>query len=179
MKTKLSMGLAALALAACGPSGGAGGGTAAAGDATVASFTGDWTVKAHIVGPWFTGPGFSPEPDAEILGKTLTISETGATGPAALTCEAATFAVAPQPLSGMFDGKVTDAYVAKAALGIDGEQTPALTGCAGSDGALSYYMIGKDKMLLSVGDIVYQFGRPDAAAPADAKPAPAEQPQPQ
>ncbi len=187
MKTRLSMGIAAFALAACGPSGGAGGGADTAGDTTVASFTGDWAVKAHIVGPWFTGPGFAPDPDAEILSKTLTISETGATGAAVLTCETAAFAVAPQPLSGMFDGKVTDAYVAKAALGVEGEQTPALTGCIGSGGPISYYMIDKDTMLLSVGDIVYQFGRPDAAAPADATPAtpapaaPAaiEQPKPQ
>lgn len=185
MKTTLSMFVTAAMLAACGPSGGAAGGGAAAGDASLASFTGDWKVKAHIVGPWFTGPGFAPEPDAEILEKTLTISETSAFGAAALTCETATFAVAPQPLSGMFEGKVTDAYVARAALGIEGEQTPTLTGCTAGGAALSYHMIGKDTMLLAVGDIVYQLGRPEAEEPATpvpaapAAPAPAEAPKPQ
>lgn len=155
-------------LAACGPSGGAAGGVAA-GDATVASFAGDWKVTGHIVGPWFAGPGFAPDADAEILEKTLTISDTGATGAAALTCEA-TFAVAPQPLASMFGGKVTDAYIAKATLGVEGEQTPTLTGCAVGGAARDYHLIGKDTLLLGVGDIVYQFGRPVAeeAAPAEA-----------
>lgn len=175
---KLSMVVAcAGALAACGPSGGAaGGGAVAAGDATVASFAGEWAVSGHIVAPWFGPEGFAPEPDAEILGTKLTISETGVTGPAALMCAGATLAVAQQPLSAMFDGKVTDAYLAKAQLGVEGEQTAALTGC----NAQTYYMIGEKKMLLGVNDIIYQFGPPKAEepAPAAATPAPAEAPKP-
>ena len=49
-----------VALAGCsGKSGG--GGNAAAMDATLASFAGEWKVTAHIVAPWFTGPGFDPK----------------------------------------------------------------------------------------------------------------------
>jgi hypothetical protein len=170
--------------AACSPGGTAGGGAATAADAS--SFNGEWKVTGHIVAPWLTEQGFAPEADAEILAATLTISDTGMTGPAALTCEGATLAVAPQPLASMFDGKVTDAYVAKSALGVEGDATPTLTGCTVGGAARNYHLIAQDTLLLGVGDIVYQFGRPKAeepAAPAAAAPAapaaPAEAPKPQ
>lgn len=175
-----------VALAGCsGKSGG--GGNAAAMDATLASFAGEWKVTAHIVAPWFTGPGFDPEPDAEILGKVLTITETATSGPAILTCELATFDLKSLPVAGLFEGNAPDPYVAKAALGVEQDQTPTLMeGCTsgGSDKELNYHLIGKDKMLLGLDNIVYQFGRPDAQTPAQAgKPAapaaPAEAPKPQ
>ncbi len=146
----------------------AGKGDAAAGDATLASFTGEWKVTAHIVAPWFTGPGFPPEPDTEILEKVLTISQTATSGPAILMCEAATFEVKVLPVAGLFEGHVPDPYIANAALGVTQEQTPTLEeGCAsgGADKELSYHLIGKDKLLLGLDNIVYQFERPAAEAP--------------
>ncbi|MFT3724090.1 MAG: hypothetical protein QM773_10920 [Hyphomonadaceae bacterium] len=179
-----------VALAGCsGKSGG--GGAAAAADATLASFTGEWKVTAHIVAPWFTGPGFDPEPDAEILEKVLTITEKATSGPAILTCELATFDLKSLPVAGLFEGNVPDPYIAKAALGVGQDETPTLMeGCTsgGSDKEMNYHLIGKDKMLLGLDNIVYQFERPSAQTPAQAArpaaaapvapPAPAEAPKP-
>lgn len=171
----------ALGIGFAGCSGKSGGsGSAAPADATLASFAGEWKVTAHIVAPWFTGPGFDPEPDAEILEKALTITQTGTSGPAILTCEQASFEVKSLPVVGLFEGNVPDPYIAKASLGVEQDQTPTLVeGCTsgGSDKEMSYHLIGKDRMLLGLDNIVYQFGRPDAQAPAAAaKPAPAEAP---
>jgi hypothetical protein len=170
-----------LALASCsGKSSGAPGTSA---EATLASFTGEWKVTAHIVAPWFKGPGFDPEPDAEILEKVLTITEQATSGPAILTCELATFDLKSLPVAGLFEGNVPDPYVAKAALGVEAEVTPTLMeGCTsgGSDKEMNYHLIGKDKMLLGFDNIVYQFGRVGAAKPAPAAaPAPADAPKPQ
>lgn len=143
------------------------GGNAAAGDATLASFTGEWKVRGHIVAPWFTGPEFLPEPDAEILGKALVITATGTSGPAILTCELATFDLKSLPVAGLFEGNVPDPYVARAALGVAQEQTPTLMeGCTsgGSDKEMNYHLIGSDTLLLGLDNIVYQFERAKADA---------------
>ncbi len=137
-----------------------------AGETTAAAFMGSWKVTGHIVGPWFSGPGFDPEPDAEILGKLLVLAETGVTGPAPLTCEKATYAAASLPAEGLFEGNVPDKYIAKSALGIEQDQTPTLTvSCVSdtSDVEFHYHLIGKDKLLLGLSNIVYQFGRDTSA----------------
>lgn len=180
----------ALALAAC--SGSSGGGSAAApSEASQQSFVGEWKVVGHIVAPWFVGPGFAPDPDPEILDKVLTITETSTSGAAILTCEAAKFEVKSLDKSGLFEGNVPDPYVAKAALGVEQDQTPTLMeGCTSGAGdlELNYHLIGKDTLLLGLDNIVYQFGRgadavapatpPKQAAPATPAPAPAEPPKP-
>lgn len=173
------------ALAACsGKSGAPGGGAVASG--TLADFTGDWKVTGHIVAPWFVGPGFSPEPDPEILGKVLTIAETATSGPAILTCDAAKFEVKALPVDGLFEGNVPDPYVAKAALGVEQEQTSTLMEACTSGGAdkeFNYHLVAKDRMLLGLDNIVYQFDRP-SAEPAPASPStaplspPSESPKP-
>lgn len=174
-RTTLALALAlalAFTLSACSGSSG-GGPAAAAGEATLKSFTGEWVVTAHIVAPWFTGPDFAPDPDPEILAKTLTITETATKGAATLTCDAARFEVKPLPGEGLFEGNAPDPYIAKAALGIEQDQTPTLlescTTGAG-DMELSYHLIGTDKLLLGLDNIVYQFGRPSAEAVAPEAP---------
>jgi hypothetical protein len=167
--TKLTTGvlvaMAGLGLTACGPSSApaGGGGTVAAGEA---SFTGDWHVSGHIVGPWFTGPDFVPEADADVLGQTLTLTDTSAAGPAALTCAAATFEAKTLLAEGLFEGRVPERYVAKAALGVEQEQTPALVQTCTETGKapVTYNMVGKDRMIAAVGDIIYQFDRGAKAA---------------
>ncbi len=173
-------------VAACGPSGApaAGGAAPAAGEA---GFTGEWHVSGNIVGPWFTGPDFVPEPDADVLAATLTLTDTSAAGPAALTCAAATFEAKTLPAEGLFEGRVPERYVATASLGVEQDQVPALVQTCSEAGKapVTYNMVGKDRMIAAVGDIVYQFDRgakpageaaaapaaPAAAAPAAADPA--------
>lgn len=170
-----------VALASCSGKSADGSGATAA-DATLASFTGEWKMTAHIVAPWFTGPGFDPEPDAEILDKVLTITETGTSGPTILTCELATFDLKSLPVAGLFEGNVPDPYIAKAALGVDQEQTPTLMeGCTsgGSDKELNYHLVGKDKLLLGLDNIVYQFERSKAEPAAAPTPDPAKAAKPQ
>jgi hypothetical protein len=160
------LGVAALAGCSGKP---AGGGVVAPEDATVASFAGDWKVTGHIVAPWFKGPGFSPEPDPEILDKVLTITETATSGPAFLACEAAAFEVKALPVAGLFEGNVPDPYIARAALGVTQEQTPTLMESCTSGGAdreFNYHLIARDTLLLGLDNIVYQFGRPKAAPKA-------------
>ena len=178
--------LTPFALAACSGSQSSGGGSVNASEATPASFAGDWKVSAHIVAPWFVGPGFSPEPDPEILGKVLTIAETATSGPAILTCDAAKFEVKALPVDGLFEGNVPDPYVAKAALGVEQEQTSTLMEACTSGGAdkeFNYHLVAKDRMLLGLDNIVYQFDRP-SAEPAPASPStaplspPSESPKP-
>ena len=172
-----------LAFAACSGSNSDGGGTADAGAATTASFNGDWKVSGHIVAPWFTGPEFAPEADAEILDKTLTIAETSVSGPAALTCAAATGAVETAPVVGLFDGNVTDAGMAASVLGIEGDSVAVLKQTCTDTGAAvqAYHLVKQDRLLLSRDNVIYQFDRPSAetpAAPAPAAPAaPATPPQ--
>ena len=170
-----SVALAALALcsAACSGSKATGGAPVDADDATVASFTGEWKVSGHIVGPWFVGPGFSPEPDAEILTKTLALTETGSTGAVALTCEAAAATVEVVPVTALFEGKITDAGLAKSALGVGEDEIAVLRQtCAANGAALRlYHLVAQDRLLLGLNDIVYQFDR-EAAKPVDGAPAP-------
>lgn len=176
-------------LTACSPSG-SGAGTAGAAAATQAAFTGEWKVNGHITAPWFAGDGFAPDPDPEILENTLTITDKGSSGPAILTCEDAGFTTKTVTLAEMFDGKITDPYLASATLGVTQAQTPVLIeGCSsgGSEVEMSFYQIAPETLLLALNDTVYQFGRPTAdapAAPAPAAPAaptvaPAEAPKPQ
>lgn len=181
-KTGLLVAIMGVGVAACGPSNApaAGGGAVAAGEA---GFTGEWHVTGNIVGPWFTGPDFAPDPDADVLGQTLTLTETSAAGPAALACAAATFEAKTLPADGLFDGKVPDAYTAKAALGVEQDQVPALVQTCSEAGKtpVTYNMVGKDRMIAAVGDVVYQFDRgakpaAEAAAPAAPAAAPAADP---
>lgn len=167
-------------LVACGPSGApAGGGDVAAGKA---GFTGEWHVTGSIVGPWFTGPDFAPEADADVVATTLVLTDTSASGPAALTCGAATFEAKTLPAEGLFEGRVPERYVAKAALGVDQDQVPTLVQTCSEAGKapVTYNMVGKDRMLAAVGDLVYQFDRgpAKAAAEAAAPAAPAAAPAP-
>ncbi len=174
-----SVALAALALcsAACSGSKATGGAPVDADDATVASFTGEWKVSGHIVGPWFVGPGFSPEPDAEILTKTLALTETGSTGAVALTCEAATTSVEVVPVTALFEGKITDAGLARSALGVREDEIAVLRQTCTVNGATNgaalrlYHLVAQDRLLLGLNDIVYQFDR-EAAKPVDGAPAP-------
>lgn len=165
--------LASSALAACSGSESSGGGDVKAADATPASFTGDWKVSGHIVTPWFAGEGFAPEADAEILEKALTLSETASSGPAALTCAAATTAMEIAPVVGLFDGKVTDAAMAASVLGVEGESVAVLkqTCTANGDAVQVYHLVKQDRLLLAHGDVVYQFDRPGVELPASEKPA--------
>lgn len=163
---RISIGVAGLLLAACSPGGAAsGGGTAA--NVGVEAFMGTWKVSGNIVAPWFTGPGFNPQPDVEILSTPLVLTATSATGAGILACPAATFRAAPAPPEGLFEGNVPDRAVAKSALGVDQEQIPTLAqSCTsgGRDIALSYHLVRADRMLLGLDNIVYQFDREVAAA---------------
>ena len=164
-----------LGVAACSGPGAGDGGAADAGAATPASFTGSWKVSGHIVAPWFTGPGFAPEADAEILEKTLTLTETSASGPAVLSCAAATGAVETAPVAGLFDGNVTDAGMAASVLGIEGDSVAVLKQTCADTGAavLAYHLVKQDRLLLARDNVIYQFDRPSAEAPAEAAPSPA------
>ncbi len=174
-KMMRSVVLAGLALcaAACSGSKATGGAAVDADDATVASFTGDWKVSGHIVGPWFAGPGFSPEPDAEILEKTLALTETGSAGAAALSCEAAAATVEVVPVTALFEGKITDAGLARSALGVGEDEIAVLRQTCTANGAALrlYHLVAQDRLLLTLNDIVYQFDR-EAAKPATGAPAP-------
>lgn len=178
LKTGLLVAVMGVGVAACGPSSApAAGGAAAPGEG---GFTGEWHVTGNIVGPWFTGPDFAPEADAEVVGTTLTLTDTSAAGPAVLSCSTATFETKTLPAEGLFDGKVPDRYTATAALGVEQDQVPVLVqSCIEATKApVTYNMIGKDRMLAAVGDVVYQFERgpkpaSDEAAPAAPAAAPA------
>lgn len=148
-------------LAACSGSKATGGAQIDPDDATVANFTGDWEVSGHIVGPWFVGPGFSPEPDPEILEKALTLTETASTGAAALTCATAETAVEVVPAAGIFEGKIPDPYIAKASLGISQDEVALLKQTCTANGATVqiYHLVAQDRLLLGLNDIVYQFDR--------------------
>lgn len=165
-------------LAACGPSGG-GAAAPGAGAATQAAFVGKWKVTGHVTAPWFAGDGFAPDPDPEILEKILTITDKGSSGPAILACEDAGFTTKTATLAEMFDGKITDPYVASATLGVRQAQTPVLIeGCSsgGSEIEMSFYQIAPETLLLALNDTVYQFGRPTAEQAAEPAPAPATAP---
>ncbi|HOY76583.1 MAG TPA: hypothetical protein PLN33_02180 [Hyphomonadaceae bacterium] len=173
LKTGLLVAVMGVGVAACGPSNApaAGGGAVAPGEA---GFTGEWHVSGHIVGPWFTGPDFVPEADADVLGQTLTLTDASAAGPAALTCASATFEAKTVPAEGLFEGRVPERYVATASLGVEQDQVSALVQTCSEAGKapVTYNMVGKDRMIVAVGDIVYQFDRgPKAAAEAAAAPA--------
>lgn len=175
MKTGLLVVVMGAGLVACGPSNApaAGGAAPAAGEA---GFTGEWHVTGNIVGPWFAGPDFAPDADADVLGQTLTLTDTSAAGPAALACATATFEAKTLPAEGLFDGKVPERYVASAALGVEQDQVPALVQTCSEAGKMpvTYNMVGKDRMIAAVGEIVYQFDRgPKPAAEAATPAAPA------
>ena len=157
-----------LGLAACSGSNSDGGGAVDAGAATTASFDGSWKVSGHIVAPWFTGPGFAPEADAEILEKTLTLAETSTSGPAALTCAAATGAVEAVPVIGLFDGNITDAGMAASVLGIEGDSVAVLKQTCSDNGAAVqvYHLVKQDRLLLARDNVIYQFDRPSVETPA-------------
>lgn len=157
----------ACVMAACSASTTSGGAAVDADDVTVATFAGEWAVSGHIVAPWFVGPGFEPEADQEILTSTLSLSETGAAGPAALACEAATSAVEIVEANALFEGKVTDEGLAKSALGVSEDEVAVLRQtCAANGGAVRlYHLILEDRLLLGLDNIVYQFDR-KAAEPA-------------
>lgn len=173
-KTGLLVAIMGVGVAACGPSNApTAGGEVATGEA---GFTGEWHVSGNIVGPWFTGPDFVPEPDADVLSQTLTLTDTSAAGPVALTCAAATFEAKTLPAEGLFEGRVPERYVATASLGVEQDQVPALVQTCTEAGKapVTYNMVGKDRMIAAVGDIVYQFDRgPAKAAEAAAPAAPA------
>lgn len=156
----------ALGAVACSRSTAGGGASVDADAATVASFTGDWKVSGHIVAPWFVGPGFSPEPDAEILEKTLALTEAGSQGALALTCEAATATVEVVPVTALFEGKVTDAGLAKSALGVSEDEVAVMRQtCTANGAALKlYHLVAEDRLLLGLDDIIYQFDREKAEA---------------
>mgnify|MGYP003547458735 CR=1 FL=1 len=156
----------ALGAVACSRSTAGGGAAVDADDATVASFTGDWKVSGHIVAPWFVGPGFSPEPDADVLGATLALTETGSSGAATLTCDAATATVEVVPVTQLFEGKVTDAGLARSALGVSEDEIAVMrqTCTANGEALRLYHLIAEDRLLLGLNDIIYQFDREKAAA---------------
>lgn len=159
---KVSFLAAAMLLAACSGGKSTGGAQVDADDASVASFTGDWVVSGHIVGPWFVGPGFSPEPDADILGATLTLTETGSSGPAVLSCAAAEAAVEVVPVAGIFEGKVPDPYIAKASLGIGQDEVALLKQTCTTEAGKAlriYHLVAEDRLLLDVDNTIYQFDR--------------------
>ncbi len=156
----------ACVMAACSASTTTGGAAVDADDVTVASFAGEWAVSGHIVAPWFTGPGFEPEADPEILKTVLSLRETRAAGPAALACQAATSTVEIVERNALFEGKVTDEGLAKSALGVNEDEVAALRQtCADGGAARLYHLILEDRLLLDLDNIVYQFDR-KAAEPA-------------
>lgn len=161
MRFLLGAGMACVMAAACSGSKATGGAAVDADDATVASFAGEWTVSGHIVAPWFAGPGFEPEADQDILKTTLGLSETGSTGPAALACEAATNAVEVVETTALFEGRVTDADMAKSALGVSEEEIAVLRQTCSANGAAIrlYHLIAEDRLLLDRDNIIYQFDR--------------------
>jgi len=164
---RITIVMAGVLLVACSQGGAASGGGAAAADAGVEAFMGTWKVSGNIVAPWFSGPGFSPRPDAEILSTPLVLTAKSATGAGILACPAATFKAAPSPSEGLFEGNVPDRAVAKSALGVDQEQTATLVqSCTsgGRDIVLSYHLVRADRMLLGLDNIVYQFDREPVAA---------------
>jgi len=167
MRWLLGAGMACVMAAACSGSKVTGGAAVDADDATVASFTGEWAVSGHIVAPWFVGPGFEPEADQEILKTVLALSETGSAGPAALACEAATSTVEVVEATALFEGNVTDAGLAKSALGVNEDEIAVLrqTCTANGKAVRLYHLIAEDRLLLGLDDIVYQFDR-KAAEPA-------------
>ena len=163
---RIPIAVAGVLLAACSQGGAASGGGAAA-DAGVEAFMGTWQVSGNIVAPWFTGPGFNPQPDSEILSTSLVLTATSAKGAGILACPAATFTAASAPPEGLFEGNVPDRAVAKSALGVDQEQIATLEqSCTsgGRDTVLSYHLVRADRMLLGLDNIVYQFDREAAAA---------------
>ena len=178
-KTGLLVAIMGVGVAACGPSKAPAAGDAAPGEA---GFTGEWHVSGNIVGPWFTGPDFVPEPDADVLAQTLTLTDASAAGAAAMTCATATFEAKTLPAEGLFEGRVPERYVATASLGVEQDEVPALVQTCSEAGKapVTYNMVGKDRMIAAVGDIVYQFDRgpakasAEAAAPAAPAAAPAE-----
>lgn len=111
-------------------------------------------MSGHIVAPWFAGDGFLPEADPEILEKTLTLSETASSGPAALTCAAATGVVETAPVVGLFNGKVTDAAMAASTLGVAGDSVAVLKQtCTASGGAVQiYHLVKQDRLLMQAGE---------------------------
>jgi hypothetical protein len=167
MKSITTALVAAAMLAACSPgeSPSAGGTDAAANSATAESFMGTWKVSGHIVAPWFTGPGYAPEPGQDILDTPLVLTPASAAGPTTLACDPATFEVKTFPVEGLFEGNVPDASLARSALGVEQDQTPSLVQTCTTDRAdrtYTYHLIGKDVLLLGLDNIVYQFGREPA-----------------
>jgi hypothetical protein len=151
----------AIGLLACAP-----GGAKATNDwqaaTSVSSFVGTWKHKGNIVAPWLNGLDFLPDPEPEIIEKPLVISETGSTGPSMLSCETATYTVTTSGLNELFEGNVTDPGIASSVLGIDKDKIPTLKeSCKSATGdmELNYHLIGEDKMLLGLNNIVYQFER--------------------
>lgn len=158
----------ALGAVACSRSTAGGGAPVDADAATVASFTGEWKVSGHIVAPWFVGPGFSPEPDTDVLAQQLSLTETGSAGAAALACEAATATVEVVPVTALFEGKVTDAGLARSALGVTEDEIAVMrqTCTANGEALRLYHLVAEDRLLLALNNIVYQFDREKAAPPA-------------
>lgn len=167
MRLLIGAGMACVMATACSGSKATGGAPVDADDATVASFAGEWSVSGHIVAPWFTGPGFEPEADAEILKTPLALTETGSAGPTALACAAATNTVEVVPVTALFEGNVTDAGLAKSALGVTEQEIAVLrqTCAANGEAIRLYHLIAQDRLLLGLDNIVYQFDR-KAAEPA-------------
>jgi hypothetical protein len=158
-----AIGLVLLAVA-CSPGAPSASGPAAAAD--VASFMGTWERQGSIVVPWFGGEGFAPEPDADIAATPLVLAEASSSGPAKLTCAAASYEVASQPVEGAFGGKLADKSLAASALGITGDSVTTLTQtCKADTGEVlrAYYLADKNALLVEVDNTIYQFGRPGTA----------------
>lgn len=165
MRFLLGAGMACVMAAACSGAKATGGAPVDADDVTVASFIGEWAVSGHIVAPWFTGPGFEPEADQEILKATLALSETGSAGAAALTCAAATSTIEVVEATALFEGHVTDEGLAKSALGVIEDEVAVLrqTCTANGEAIRLYHLIAQDRLLMGLDNIVYQFDRKAAA----------------
>jgi len=161
VRTPIVFLITAAALASCSPKApAADGGEASVSD--LKAFIGTWTHKGNIIAPWLVGPGFLPDPEPEIIEKPLVIGETSSVGPSMLSCETAVYSVTTPGLDGLFEGKVTDPYIASSVLGIDKDKIPTLAESCKSptgDMELNYHLIDKDKLLLGLNNVVYQFER--------------------
>ena len=91
----------------------------------------------------------------------------------ALTCAAATTAMETAPVVGLFDGNVTDAAMAASVLGVEGDSVAVMKQTCTANGAAvqAYYLVKQDRLLLTHGDLVYQFDRPGVELPSSVKPA--------
>jgi hypothetical protein len=125
-------------------------------------FYGSWQVADAKVASFYDGGGAKPSPDPELMGKTIVLTPTSASGSKVLACPKTIYSAARVPTDFLFEGNLKNPAQDADDLGFKGEEIVSLSlSCDSKDSDLEFDfpMVDQDTILLGLNNMIYTLKR--------------------